>query len=268
MILCKPSVLFTAACMTLGAGVAAGNHIPGHEECDPTFPMPIPGPDFFTGGVLFVTLIGPVEDTVITNTTFSITYTSDGATPASDLQLAVSAMVDGGFAEVIVTGADLGFGSGPGTFTGTFQTDALNGVVFQAIPPSSIVELMIDAVGGGGIQGIGFFTDSFITFDVIPAPPCELLGACCHPIAGCALRTQSLCESGGGVFQGKGTTCGPDPCACPWDLDGSGAVGVTDLLALLAQWGTDPGGPPDFDGDGVVGVTDFLALLAHWGTCM
>ncbi|MHC5006204.1 MAG: hypothetical protein ACYTGF_02480 [Planctomycetota bacterium] len=54
---------------------------------------------------------------------------------------------------------------------------------------------------------------------------------------------------------------------CPGDLDGSGDVGVTDFLALLAVWGTDPGGPPDFDGDGDVGITDFLLLLANWGSC-
>jgi hypothetical protein len=40
---------------------------------------------------------------------------------------------------------------------------------------------------------------------------------------------------------------------CPWDLDGSGSVGTSDLLDLLSQWGTNPGGPPDFDGDGNVG---------------
>ena len=67
-------------------------------------------------------------------------------------------------------------------------------------------------------------------------------------------------------FNGNGV---PDSCEgyCPWDLDGSGDVGVNDFLDLLAVWGTDPGGPPDFDGDGTVGVTDFLALLAHWGPC-
>ncbi len=54
---------------------------------------------------------------------------------------------------------------------------------------------------------------------------------------------------------------------CPWDLDGSDAVGISDLLALLAAWGTDPGGPPDFDGDGNVGILDFLELLANWGPC-
>ncbi len=56
------------------------------------------------------------------------------------------------------------------------------------------------------------------------------------------------------------------PTTCPWDLDCDG-VGITDLLALLAAWGTDPGGPPDFNGDGDVGITDLLILLAKWGPC-
>ncbi|MHC4081345.1 MAG: choice-of-anchor Q domain-containing protein, partial [Planctomycetota bacterium] len=54
------------------------------------------------------------------------------------------------------------------------------------------------------------------------------------------------------------------------DLDGSGDVGVTDFLALLAAWGPcpapcPPSCPADFDGDCEVGVTDFLILLAKWG---
>jgi subtilisin family serine protease len=59
----------------------------------------------------------------------------------------------------------------------------------------------------------------------------------------------------------------PDECECPWDVDGSGGVGIGDLLALLAAWGTDPGGPPDFNGDGTVGIADLLELLANWGPC-
>ncbi len=55
--------------------------------------------------------------------------------------------------------------------------------------------------------------------------------------------------------------------SCPWDLDVSGGVGISDLLTLLAAWGTDPGGPPDFDGDGYVGILDLLELLANWGVC-
>ena len=54
---------------------------------------------------------------------------------------------------------------------------------------------------------------------------------------------------------------------CPWDLDENEAVGTSDLLMLLAQWGSDPGGPPDFDGDGFVGTSDLLLLLANWGQC-
>ncbi len=54
---------------------------------------------------------------------------------------------------------------------------------------------------------------------------------------------------------------------CPWDLDDDDAVGVPDLLSLLGQWNTDPGGPPDFDDDGNVGVKDLLILLGNWGPC-
>ena len=219
------TMLSLLGALALTAGVAA-DHVPGHQTCDPTFPMPIPGSEFFTGGVLFVTLIGPVEDTVITNTVFHIHYVSDGATPASDLALVVSVMVDKGSPEIIVTGADLGFRGGAGTFLGTFETDAFNGVVWQSRFPHSMVDLQIDAVGGGGIQGTAHFVASEITFDVIPPSEC-----------------------------------------CPWDLDGDGAVGTADLLDLLGQWGTNPGGPPDLDGDGNVSTADLLTLLANWGAC-
>ena len=58
------------------------------------------------------------------------------------------------------------------------------------------------------------------------------------------------------------------PVPCPWDLDGTGDVGINDFLTLLAAWGPVPTpDPPDFDGDGNVGITDFLDLLAHWGAC-
>ena len=55
------------------------------------------------------------------------------------------------------------------------------------------------------------------------------------------------------------------PGNCPWDLDGSGFVGTSDLLELFAQWETD--GSADFDGDGVVGKSDLVVLLANWGPC-
>ncbi len=54
---------------------------------------------------------------------------------------------------------------------------------------------------------------------------------------------------------------------CPWDIDGSGSVGASDLLALLASWGPCKGCPADFDDSGNVGASDLLALLANWGPC-
>ncbi|NNF44173.1 MAG: hypothetical protein HKO59_05870 [Phycisphaerales bacterium] len=62
----------------------------------------------------------------------------------------------------------------------------------------------------------------------------------------------------------------PDSCgdACPADLDGSGDVGFTDLLAILADWGPCPADcPADLDASGDVGFTDLLAVLAAWGPC-
>lgn len=59
--------------------------------------------------------------------------------------------------------------------------------------------------------------------------------------------------------------------ACRWDCDGSNdaIVGVTDLLAMLAQY--DPaspvrctGGSCDFNNDGCVDVVDLLKLLGHY----
>ena len=54
---------------------------------------------------------------------------------------------------------------------------------------------------------------------------------------------------------------------CPADLDGSGDVGVKDLLILLGAWGPNKGHPADFDNSGDVGVKDLLFLLGTWGPC-
>ncbi|MEE8154748.1 MAG: FG-GAP repeat protein [Phycisphaerales bacterium] len=59
-----------------------------------------------------------------------------------------------------------------------------------------------------------------------------------------------------------------DSSSCPWDLDGSGSVGASDLLSLLASWGPCKGCPADFDFDDDVGASDLLALLVNWGPCL
>ncbi|NNM25203.1 MAG: hypothetical protein HKO59_04325, partial [Phycisphaerales bacterium] len=59
--------------------------------------------------------------------------------------------------------------------------------------------------------------------------------------------------------------CGPSVDPCPEDLDDSGDVGFSDLLAVLANWGPCPGCPEDLDGSGDVGFADLLSVLANWG---
>ncbi len=53
--------------------------------------------------------------------------------------------------------------------------------------------------------------------------------------------------------------------SCPWDLDGSGDVGASDLATLIGFWG-QTGVPADFDGGGV-GASDLAELIGRWGPC-
>ncbi len=73
-----------------------------------------------------------------------------------------------------------------------------------------------------------------------------------------------IVDMGSYEFQEGVTDC------CPGDLDGSGDVGVKDLLILLGAWGPCPPKedcPADFDDSGDVGVKDLLVLLGAWGPC-
>ena len=54
--------------------------------------------------------------------------------------------------------------------------------------------------------------------------------------------------------------------ACPADFDGSGLIGVEDMLVVLGAYGcsgSDCAG--DFDGDGLVGSADIVLFLAQFG---
>jgi hypothetical protein len=55
--------------------------------------------------------------------------------------------------------------------------------------------------------------------------------------------------------------------SCPADIDGNGAVNVSDLLNLIAVWGDCDACPQDINGSGSVDVSDLLELIASWGDC-
>ncbi len=123
--------------------------------------------------------------------------------------------------------------------------------------------LNIKKVGGWGEDSVGeIYPLDYIdgeVFKIVPAGP---------PAADCnGNGVEDDCDIATGQSEDRDADGVPDECGCAWDLDGGGSVGVSDLIALLSAWGSNPGGPPDFDGDGIVGVTDLLAMLAHWGDC-
>jgi len=68
-----------------------------------------------------------------------------------------------------------------------------------------------------------------------------------------------LVDMGGHEFQ--------PGASCPADVDGDGAVGFTDLTAILAAWGACGNCPEDVDGDGLVGFLDLVEVLTYWGPC-
>ena len=79
----------------------------------------------------------------------------------------------------------------------------------------------------------------------------------CRPsvfLGGFALAASLLCST---LVQAQGI-------ACTADIDGDGAVGGTDLAALLAYWMTD-NPTADLDDSGQVNGVDLATLLSQWG---
>ena len=77
------------------------------------------------------------------------------------------------------------------------------------------------------------------------------------------------CLSGGGEWIGGGISCEIGICdttPCESDVDGSGAIDVADLLAVIDQWGSADS-PADINEDGIVNVTDLLEIVGNWGPC-
>ncbi len=61
----------------------------------------------------------------------------------------------------------------------------------------------------------------------------------------------------------------PDSCqGCEGDFDGDNAVGVSEVLAVIDNWGICVNCVADINGDDIVDVTDLLYIVGHWGPCL
>ena len=103
---------------------------------------------------------------------------------------------------------------------------------------------VLGGIGGGD----NFGEPRLIDFNTVPgnqffvaggvAEPCpDVSGACCTD-TDCSVGSEEYCADLGGTYLGDSSTCDDQPCAedCPSDVTGDGAVDVTDLLQLIADW--------------------------------
>jgi hypothetical protein len=74
------------------------------------------------------------------------------------------------------------------------------------------------------------------------------------------------CDIADGTCEDINSDGVPDECQCLADIDGSGAVTIDDLLAVIGYWGSSvPAG--DLNSDGTVDIEDLLILFDNWGPC-
>ncbi|MAB84035.1 MAG: glucose dehydrogenase [Phycisphaerae bacterium] len=102
-------------------------------------------------------------------------------------------------------------------------------------------------------------------YRIIANEPPAPTGACCW-LESCYLVEESNCNNVGGDYNGDFSNCAGIDCTeipCPADCDSSGSIGVNDLLAIIADWGTSGGCDPV--DDGVTNVNDLLYIIGEWG---
>ncbi len=140
----------------------------------------------------------------------------------------------------------------------------------QCPPGSECIDGLCEALCGNGAHDPGEDCTK-CPQDVACPPGTECLVGMCEPLCGNGISDpgEDCANCPADVTCPPGTQCRDGACVpvCPWDLDGSRAVDLPDLLQLLSLWGPSSGEPADFNADGFVEILDLLELLANWGPC-
>ena len=101
------------------APLSAAHDTPGSTNYELLVP---PGP--YSGQITFVTLVGPPAGSEVLHTTWNITFESPpGGTPASDVLMELTFQQTTGSVFWLVSGADFGWPSDTGTFSGSITNE-------------------------------------------------------------------------------------------------------------------------------------------------
>jgi len=116
--------------------------------------------------------------------------------------------------------------------------------------------------------GAATFTNNANTGFVVTLPP-PPVGACCTGVSCSGPVSQTDCTTGGGTYQGDGSTCDAGTCAppsCPSDVNANGTTDIDDLFLVINNWG-GTSGPADIDHNGLIDIDDLFAVINGWGPC-
>lgn len=112
--------------------------------------------------------------------------------------------------------------------------DFVSNQVLGSIPPGDNL---------GEPRGLNFNLIDGNQYGVMGDAPSECpefaIGACCIG-TNCFITSSENCQSGGGNYNGDGSSCDSEPCAapeCPTDINEDGVTNVDDLLELLGKFG-------------------------------
>jgi hypothetical protein len=73
-------------------------------------------------------------------------------------------------------------------------------------------------------------------------------------------------QSGHNLIPNNATNYDPETAVCTGDINGDGALTITDLLLILSDFGCTSSCTGDVDGDGAVTVSDALSFLSLFGS--
>jgi hypothetical protein len=129
--------------------------------------------------------------------------------------------------------------------------------------------------GGGGLalqNGSGIATQCTISHNTAVTGLLGTLGAGILNYQGeITLADTTVCGNnpdqinGSWIDNGGNTVADECPIDCP-DINGDGNVDVSDLLIVIAYWGSSDS-PADLNEDGIVDVSDLLIVIGSWGPC-